>query len=742
MYSEKVLNRQLDHLLRTKTIDFEPQLYTSEYSLHVNEHLKTLWDPELAQLKRPLDKSEQAFINNELLLSRIHYPYWSRYAVIYDFAREIIPFKHNIAQNFLLSIMSEMEEAEDPIMLQILKLRQLGLSSVIQRVMAHKALFYSNADVLCASYNENETFKLVNDHIGTTYKHLPWWMIKSWGISGQAKGKDLGFYESGDTYAEFLAEGTTKSKVSVQHGRMTSDLGRGTNPTSVHLTELPDYDDPAQSVESGLMNAIHENPFLFVALESTAKGKDWWHSFWRTNTELWPSRKTRFRPIFIPWYLGTDVWPTEGWLTPQRMRALQEYKPSPEAIVHARKAKEYVSATPQLQAHLGSSWELPLHQLMFWEYSREYAIKRGGIKKWLQEIGAADAEECFQLTGESVFPYELIEQYKSQCENPLECYMVEGKEISQALTITTRSERLTDVPAQEITKLGPSGVNFKSKLVPLKFTTETTPSARLLIWEPPQPGYKYTISYDDSEGIGKDSSAIEVIRHATWNSPAAQVAEWASNNYSAHDAWPVMLSVCEYYAKFMRPNDEPLAAIEIAVKGGTVQDEMRKRGYTKFYHRYGQTGGKPTFSGLGWKTSPGTRQILLDTFIKAIKDNWLIVKSKWLVEELEGLEVNALTRGIRVEAQKDYHDDRCLAIAIAFMCSMQDLAPTSLVHQADRLGELKRMSFMSTHITPSMAKEDSSLISFGSMDIVAPTAQEAKVLWERMNSLATGYSDL
>lgn len=746
MYSEKLLYNSISTLLSSGQITKEPEFHSIAYSRHVTSHLATLWNQETLTTTRPLYQDEQDFISNEILLSRLHYPYWAeRYTVIYDFSREIIPFTHNLAQKFLLSIISRMEEQGDPIMLQILKLRQLGLSSVIQRIMGHKALFYSNADILVASYDEDQTFKLVNDHIGLVYKNLPWWQLKSWGLSGRAKNCDLGIYESGETYAEFLSSTTSKSKISVQHGRMKSDLGRGTNPTSVHLTELPNFDDPSGSVESGLMNAIHENPFLFIALESTADGTgDWWHSFWSTNVDLWPSRKTRFKPIFIPWYLGTDVWPTEGWLTPKRLRALDHYTPSDLALAHARKAHEYVLSTPELRAHLGSNYEIPKHQLMFWEYSRDYALARDkssgksdAIKKWLQEIGAADANECFQTRGESIFPYELIESYRAKSKSPQECYMVESKEISSTLTITAKDEHKPNSEPVHISKLSPNSVKFQSTLRPLVFTPTTTSNARVMIWEPPIPGHKYTISYDDSEGIGKDSSAIEVIRHATWNSPAAQVAEWASNGYSAHDAWPVLLSIAEYYSKYLRPEEEPMIAIELAAKGATVQDELQRRGWSNFYKRYTHINGRTTFSGYGWKTSPATRQVLLDTFLKAVKDEWLEINSKWLIDELSTLESNALQRVIRVEAQSGYHDDRCLAIAIALMCSMPDLAPTSLSLQAERLEEIKRNSSLRTNLTPQMAREDTSLIYFGGTSILTPDREELLSRYARMNDMVS-----
>ena len=716
MYSEKVLEKQLEGMIERGEIPSLPVLYSPEYSSHVSAHLDTLWDKESRSLKRPLKDDEKGFIANELLLSRIHYPYWiERYGKIIDFSKAVIPFKHNIAQAFFLSVAAEMEEEQEPIMIQLLKLRQLGMSSVTQRMIAHRNLFYPNTDSLVASNDPDKTRKLVEDNIKLTYDYLPWWQVPS---IGKKPGDYLQVYDSGEVFAHFT---TTNSAITIQHGTMKSGLARGSTPLCTHLTELPDFTNPKELVEGSLMNAVHENIFSLFILESTAAGDEgWWPAFWNTNKLLWPQRIARFRPLFIPWYVGTDVWPTSGWLTPARLRLLDKYSPSSQALAHAKRAREYVRSTPLLAKQLGYDYEIPKHQLMFWDYSRIHALASDNVKVWLQEVGAADDVECFQSAGTSIFPYELIESYRAGVSYPPVSFIVESDQIPTVLTTPPvgGSGKRVGTPIS-ITR-SYQDLNFAGSLVPYTHTTDTPADGRLLIWEHPLRGHTYTISYDDSEGLKKDSTAIQVIRNATTTREPEQVAEWASSSYNAFDAWPVLLAIATYYGSassqdISSPDPiEPLVCVEIAVNGATVIEELRKRGYTNFYYKPPANPNSlsrvaPT---LGWKTSPATRPKIISTLIKAIKDKWIIINSPALINELAHLEANDTQRTLRVEAQASYHDDRVMAIAIALVCSLEQISPSSISLATDRLEMQRTHSALTEPITREVASQHKSIVSF------------------------------
>lgn len=724
MFSDKVLVAQIEIMLASKEIEFEPQIYEPGYSRAMTEHLETLWDKEKLALKRKLAKDEQRFIDNELLLCRLSYQYWAdRYVKILDFSKELIYFNHNVAQKLLLSVMAEMEEAQEAIMIQLLKLRQLGCSSLAQRIIAWRTLFYANTDSLVGSNDPDKSRKLLSDNVGLTYEHLPWWQLKSIG----KKDEDLQIWDSGELYCWVRAN---DSAITIQHGTQKSGLARGSTPLCIHLTELPDFNDPRSLVEGSLMNAVHENPFTFFILESTAStDTDWWHDFWQANKELWPERKCRFRPLFIPWYVGTDVWPTKDWLTPARRKQLSTYKPSDLALAHARRAREYVSTNPLLSNLLGAEWQLPSHQMMFWEYSRAYALKMNLMKQWLEEVGAADDEECFQSGGMQVVDYETIERYASRITNPEGVYLVESSEISQdKLIIPERLKKDVGARHIEIIKEAPDQIGkFRATLRELKFEgySANASNARLFIWEPPQPGYEYTIAYDDAAGLGQDSSAIEVLRHATYSTPAVQAAEWNANNYDGFDAWAVLLAVAEYYSTYLRQDgEEAKVVIELARNGEAVQKAIQDYGWTNLYARFSrQRTQNPEFLGFGWQTNESTRAQIIYHLLKAIRDDWFVVNSPYLLKELKNLTTKQMTKDVKILAKSGYHDDRCTSIGMALAVAAEHIAPNSISRQTDRHLAQQRIRNFASPITPSQAANSSGtsgLISFGSQAMILP----------------------
>ena len=81
--------------------------------------------------------------------------------------------------------------------------------------------------------------------------------------------------------------------------------------------------------------------------------------------------------MFLPWYVGTDIYPTETWIRSH---------PIPEGhvfedltVAHAGRARDYVRSgqNPLIQKFLGANWEMPPAQMYFWEVTRdEYAADK------------------------------------------------------------------------------------------------------------------------------------------------------------------------------------------------------------------------------------------------------------------------------------------------------------------------------------------------------------------------------
>lgn len=719
MYSLKILQSHLDRI--HADTGRRLQFHSIPSSTQWTQHLDSIYDYEKKGLIRDLTPEEKDFISNELTLSKLHAPYWlERYAKIKPSSGRVTQLKPNFSQQVLLGIISEMEEKNMPIMLQMLKLRQLGVSTIWQLLIAHRVLFYLNVDALVGSNDPDKTLKLLDQYAGFCYRNLPWWMCRE-----VDDGGDLVIKRSGEVYAQFL---NNNSAISWQHGTQTSGMARGGNPQLAHLTELPDYADPKLLVEGSLMNAVHEDSFTLFGLESTAAGEDdWWHTFWKANEKLYGKGVARFRPIFLPWYLGKDVWPPSGWVKDRQERGiLRDYRPSELSIAHAERARRYVLSKDYLYKVLGLDWKMPIEQMAYWEFSREFAIEMKSEHIWLQEVGAADADECFQSGGSSLFDFELLQHYHNSLPLLDSAWIIDCEEIQQKLRLISPSERLPQPRVLPFSIEGQkSTLTTALREVSLSTYPECDSTGKFLVWEPPLAGYTYTISYDGAGGKGQgDNVAIEVLRHATPFERAKQVAEWRANNYTYHNAWPVLLTIALFYSSQLPKDEQCEIAIELRSNGSEVQDELSRRGWRKFYRRYSYKGKERNFEGYGWQTSVATRPKLIDTLIAAVSDMWFDISSPWLLGEIKRLGKFISGNKVKIEASPGSRDDLAIAIAIALVTSLGDVAPTSQDSVVKKLLLNLKERSRNQSITPSQAQQGKSLLSFNSKAIIAPSLEE------------------
>jgi hypothetical protein len=114
------------------------------------------------------------------------------------------------------------------------------------------------------------------------------------------------------------------------------------------------------------------------------------------------SGKSRFTPIFIPWYAEPRKYrrrPPEGW------------RPKDTTLNHARRCEEQ-----------GARWlhhpvRLTKEQLYWYEFTREDYEGQDALSDFLQEY-AADPEECFQYSGRGLVPVK-VQQEIADAARPL-----------------------------------------------------------------------------------------------------------------------------------------------------------------------------------------------------------------------------------------------------------------------------------------------------------------------------------
>src|SRR2546426_10125990 len=126
---------------------------------------------------------------------------------------------------------------------------------------------------------------------------------------------------------------------------------------------------------------------FYLVVDSTAiTMNDWWHQTWLVNKELWPQRRSRLRPAFLPYFVGTDLYPTSTWLLEHPIP--KNWEP-PEIIQkHADRAALYVESNELLRKHFPSNWRMPVAQMWWYFVEREEARKKKQLNKFLSELPA------------------------------------------------------------------------------------------------------------------------------------------------------------------------------------------------------------------------------------------------------------------------------------------------------------------------------------------------------------------
>lgn len=172
----------------------------------------------------------------------------------------------------------------------------------------------------------------------------------------------------------------------------------------------------------------------------------------------------------------------------------------------------------------------------------------------------------------------------------------------------------------------------------------------LQIFKEPIEGREYIMGVDAAEGIGEDgdNSCFEVIDQIT----CEQVAEFYSNTVQPHVFAQIISQVGRYY-------NNALVVVENLGAGMTVVSKLEHEVfYENIYH---EISGKN--ERIGIKTNRSNRPVFLEAMQSKLIGRTMLIKSNRFLQELKRLVYNKQTK--RIEAQKGYHDDAIMAMALA-----------------------------------------------------------------------------
>lgn len=660
MFHPDIVEKKL--ILLSKDEGFELQRHSIQDCETAGEYLEDLLQDN--KLTRDLTPEEIKWIRNERAICAADFRYWvERYAFINSRENRLIRFRFQVGQDYMVKIWGEMELEGIEIVLLVLKARQLGISTLSELVMAWFSLWFPHVREIVGSSDPDKS-ALMSKMMELAWLHLPWWMKPV-----QTK------YKSG----QLIEFGEIPTSVSIQHGTQFTGIGRGTTVTKVHLSECAEFNKPEEIVEAALLNAVHPSPRVFMIFESTAKGTgNWWHKKWIQSVKGYKDGWSRFRGVFLPWYVGVDLYPNESFMFQHREK-FSFYEPSDIAVKHAQRAEAYVKSNETLRKFMPLDWKMPKEQMFWWEMKRREHQEQGILSKFMEEMPADDIE-AFQATGGSVFDPQLLTELSNEAKEPIAIYSLVGDdgEISPKLRPIRSEIDITKKPIHVLASWSATQPTSRYSFIPLKWNgiSGFDPTGKLVVWELPKNNEQYGIGVDTSEGIGQDSSVIQVVRKGTISTNDAQVAEFSSPYLSAFELWPFVNAIGTLYSvkgKDSLQKKQAKVVIEHAGNGESVYMELRKRGWWNFHHRVkydNKRGGQALATQWGWQTNLKTRAMMLDHLITYVREKWLDIESPWLIHEMGTFHKHP--DKLKLMARDGEHDDRLMSLGIVLF-SLHDM---------------------------------------------------------------------
>ena len=631
---------------------------------------------ETGAFRRPLTEDEQRFIGVARVRSIYDFPWFAERFCWIDAEghglRRLSPLwesqKLVLDQLARIELKHAEEKSPDGLLLNILKARQLGVSTLSEALVAHRLVSRTHIRALAGADVEDQAGYLFR-MVLRLYDELPWFLKPS--RLYFTKNREL--HLSNQSYLKTAWGKSTRGALQSITGLEGSkgSIGRGQTYSVVHISELPTWENPEQ-LDTALLPAIPVASDTLVLYEATAEfAGDWWHRHWLASGE----GVGRFTNVFIPWSAEPSKY---------SLPAPAEWQPSATTLAHADKCRR---DSPKW---FGKAVTLSREQLYWYETTRRFYESKGALYKFLKEY-PADDQECFQYAGRSIFTMEQLEQIDAAgSRRPL----LDVWAVEPALDIARLRRDLSTVDvvskkpvpplaphtnargalAHELSPV-PPGYGFRRLSASELKAMPNLRKSVFAIWEYPRlrGSRRYVMSVDVSDGLGQDYSIIDVIRYPTIDEPAEQVAQYCSDAVDPKG----LAFVCDAIGRYYLDADqvEAMAAIETNAHGLATQDTLQLHlGYSHFYvweYADAATPERRYSTRIGWMTSPRTRPLLLASFHGAVTNFDPITQLP------EMLLNSPITRGElrhfitpgtigEAEAARGQHDDAVMSAAIGY----------------------------------------------------------------------------
>ena len=549
-------------------------------------------------------------------------------------------------QELFLSVVLNMWADGEPAWIIIHKGRQVGISTVVEALMAWKNLFFTNQISMIIAQDPDQAEHLLKISL-YIMDHMPWWMRP---MEQSREFKEAMILENSDPFERSFRPGSN-NWIIANGCTKVSAFGQGKPIHCCHLSELSSWpsDRARKIVSQDMKYAFARRPGCFAIMESKPRGlTGWWYNQWHVFDAQ--GLKAKFFPFFVPslFEASRAETPPAGWEPDEPTVMLRE-----EFSLAWDECQECGTPLPKrwgqveecLRCHSKNIKPMMLSDAqLYWYREEEAAARLEGsqeLKDFHQEL-CITPEQGFQTSAMLVFPDEVMAWLQETCKPGEKGYFDDA--------FNWHAERNC-----KICKLG-NGVGDDH-------LEENWPS---MMWELPQDGAKYVAGVDVAEGEEEgDYSVIHVIKIGYgFGIPDKQVFEWYGH-IDGHEFARVCYLVGKAY------NDAMLAIDAMGPGYGTLGLLLQQFNYSNIYRwKHLDSFTKVQSNKAGVWTNYRTRRTMITWGIRWLRRRIWLVRSPHFLAEAPFFAKD--DDDAKAEAIEGHHDDAIMSALYANYAAHED----------------------------------------------------------------------
>jgi hypothetical protein len=226
------------------------------------------------------------------------------------------PFVFNAAQRKLHSIIEEQRNKTGRVRIVLLKARQLGISTYIGARLFHRTIYSPGWRTIIIGHEKRASTNLYQV-VRRFWENMPDEIKPSVGVSN---AEELIFDKQDSGYVVTVAT--------------SEGAGRSATAQGLHMSEVAFYPTLGEQM-TALLQTVPDRDGTEVLIETTARGFNEFHSFWRRCE----AGGTEFQPVFLPWSLDPEYRrkPDAGFtMTAEEKTLATAFKLDPEQLAWRR----------------------------------------------------------------------------------------------------------------------------------------------------------------------------------------------------------------------------------------------------------------------------------------------------------------------------------------------------------------------------------------------------------------------